>query len=59
MKLASPMASVTSLMSSDGLIGTSVCLENLAQRLDQTGVAAAESLRRYGIEPGEATAPPW
>jgi uncharacterized protein YidB (DUF937 family) len=39
--------------------GNSAGLENLAQRLDQTGAAAAESLRRYGIEPGGATAPPW
>jgi hypothetical protein len=39
--------------------GNSAVLENLAQRLDQTDPAAAESLRRYGIEPGGATAPPW
>jgi hypothetical protein len=39
--------------------GNSAALENLAQRLDQTSAAAAESLRRYGIEPGGATAPPW
>jgi len=39
--------------------GNSAALENLAQRLDQTGSAAAEGLRRYGIKPGGATAPPW
>jgi uncharacterized protein YidB (DUF937 family) len=39
--------------------GNSAALENLAQRLDQTGAATAESLRRYGIEPGGTTAPPW
>ena len=39
--------------------GNSAALENLAQRLDQTDPAAAESLRRYGIEPGGATAAPW
>jgi hypothetical protein len=39
--------------------GNSAALENLAQRLDQTDPAAAESLRRYGIEPGGTTAAPW
>lgn len=39
--------------------GNSAALENLAQRLDQTDPAAAEDLRRYGIEPGGATAAAW
>jgi uncharacterized protein YidB (DUF937 family) len=39
--------------------GNSAALENLAQRLDETDPIAAESLRRYGIEPGGATALPW
>jgi hypothetical protein len=39
--------------------GNSAALENLAQRLDQTDPQAAENLRRYGIEPGGATAAPW
>ena len=39
--------------------GNSAALENLAQRLEQTDPIAAESLRRYGIEPGGATALPW
>lgn len=39
--------------------GNSAALENLAQRLEQTDPAAAESLRRYGIEPGGTTAAPW
>ena len=39
--------------------GNSAALSNLAQRLEQTDPAAAESLRRYGIEPGGTTAAPW
>ncbi len=40
-------------------VGNSAALENLAHRLDQTDPAAAEDLRRYGIEPGGATAAAW
>jgi uncharacterized protein YidB (DUF937 family) len=39
--------------------GNRAALENLAQRLDQTDPQAAESLRRYGIEPGGNSAAPW
>jgi hypothetical protein len=39
--------------------GNSAALENLADRLDQTDSAVAEDLRRYGIEPGGATAAAW
>jgi len=39
--------------------GNSAALNNLARRLEQIDPAAAESLRRYGIEPGGTTAAPW
>jgi TPR repeat protein len=39
--------------------GSSVGVERLAPHLEETDPAAAESLRRYGIEPGGTTAAPW
>jgi hypothetical protein len=40
-------------------LGGTTAAQDLAERLDKTDPTQAERLRRYGIEPGGATATPW
>jgi hypothetical protein len=39
--------------------GNSMALPTLAQQIQGTDPIRADNLRRYGIEPGGDTAPPW